>query len=223
MKNVKALTHKSYQAYLISKLKNPNYAATYLETHLEELTPEPELLRLALLNVFEALSELHMIDEQAELHRQQLDNLLSESGYEGIFNLARWLNDLGLKLTVTAGLTATVDATKHTTNQLPDRPDPTQPNLKVAVVSEKSLELLKVHLSEYHSYLDRALAAVKVLETADPTSEEFSDALAVLHVSATVLEPYSEGMVEAIDHYTENLPEDDEVNEALLKPIAKPE
>jgi hypothetical protein len=77
------------------------------------------------------------------------------------------------------------------------------------LIDQKSLELLKTHLAEYHTYLGRALAAVKILETADPYSDEFSDALAELHVSATVLEPYSEGMVEAIDHYTEDLPDDE--------------
>jgi hypothetical protein len=70
-----------------------------------------------------------------------------------------------------------------------------------------SLEELKVHLEDYQPYLERAIAATKILQTVDPQSEEFSHALAELHVSATVLEPYSEGMVEAIDQYTEDLPE----------------
>ncbi|HIK16020.1 MAG TPA: hypothetical protein IGS53_12150 [Leptolyngbyaceae cyanobacterium M33_DOE_097] len=73
---------------------------------------------------------------------------------------------------------------------------------------QKSLVSLQHYLAEYRPYLERAIAAVKVLESANPESEEFSDALAELHVSATVLEPYSEGMREAIDQYTEDLPED---------------
>jgi hypothetical protein len=72
----------------------------------------------------------------------------------------------------------------------------------------KEMKTLRVHLEEYHTYLERSLIAVKVLETADPESEEFSDALAELHVCATVLEPYSEGMVAAIDQYSETLPEE---------------
>lgn len=80
----------------------------------------------------------------------------------------------------------------------------------MTVTYDKSLEILKVHLAEYRPQLEQALAAVKVLETAAPDSEEFSDALAALHVGATVLEPYSEGMVIAIDNYTEDLPDDDE-------------
>jgi hypothetical protein len=74
---------------------------------------------------------------------------------------------------------------------------------------ERSLTSLKQHLAEYRPRLERALAAVKILETIDPLSESFSDALAELHVCATVLEPYSEGMVEAIDQYTEDLPHED--------------
>lgn len=72
----------------------------------------------------------------------------------------------------------------------------------------QSMTSLKRHLAEYRPYLERSLTAIKILETADPESEEFSDALAELHVCATVLEPYSEGMVEAIDQYTEDLPDE---------------
>jgi hypothetical protein len=77
----------------------------------------------------------------------------------------------------------------------------------MTITYDKSLELLKVHLAEYRPQLEKALAAVKVLETAAPDSDEFSDALAELHVGATVLEPYSEGMVIAIDEFTEDQPD----------------
>lgn len=101
MKNVKAPTSKSYHDYLISRLKEPSYAALYLETHLEEDEDfEPELLRLALGNISQALSSLKMSPEQAELHRQELDKILSQEGGDVIYGLAVWLNKLGLKLTV---------------------------------------------------------------------------------------------------------------------------
>jgi hypothetical protein len=45
------------------------------------------------------------------------------------------------------------------------------------------------------------------LNTSDPDSEEFSQALADLQVAATILEPYSEGMVEAINNFTDDRPE----------------
>jgi len=41
----------------------------------------------------------------------------------------------------------------------------------------------------------------------DLASDEFSQALADLHVCATVIEPYSEGLVEAIDQFSEDSPD----------------
>ncbi|MEM9121596.1 MAG: hypothetical protein AAGD09_27540 [Cyanobacteria bacterium P01_F01_bin.56] len=70
-------------------------------------------------------------------------------------------------------------------------------------LSEQSLTKLKRHLSEYQPQLEKALQAIQVLERATAESEEFAQALADLHVCATVLEPYSEGMVEAIAQFTE--------------------
>lgn len=69
--------------------------------------------------------------------------------------------------------------------------------------SEKSFIKLKRHLAEYRPQLEKAMRAIQVLETADTESEEFAQALADLQVCATVLEPYSEGMVEAIAQFTE--------------------
>ena len=43
-----------------------------------------------------------------------------------------------------------------------------------------------------------------ILETANPKSDEFCNALAELHVCTTILEPYSEGMLEAIEQFTED-------------------
>ncbi len=74
-------------------------------------------------------------------------------------------------------------------------------------IHEKSFISFKWHMAEYLPYLERAIAAVKTLETTDPSSEGFSQALANLHVAATVLEPYSEGMVEAINQFTDDLPD----------------
>ncbi|MBD1922197.1 transcriptional regulator [Microcoleus sp. FACHB-831] len=91
----------SYHPYLISRLKDPSYAAVYLETHLEEKGPEPELLELALSNVAEALGERNMSEEEAKMHREKLSQLLSQRGSDAIYNLGNWLNALGLKLTVT--------------------------------------------------------------------------------------------------------------------------
>ena len=97
-------TSDSYHDYLISRLKDPSYAALYLETHFEleeDEDPDPELLKLALSNVAEALGEQHKSSEQAKLHLEKLDELLSKRGSEVIYGLEGWLNALGLKLTVT--------------------------------------------------------------------------------------------------------------------------
>ena len=89
--------------FLISDLKDPSYAAGYLETHFELEEDEdidPELLKLALSNVAEALGEQNMTSEQAKLHLEKLDELLSQRGSEVIYSRSNWLNTLGLKLTV---------------------------------------------------------------------------------------------------------------------------
>ena len=93
-----------YQDFLISRLKDPNYAALYLETHFEldeDEEIDPDLLKLGLSNVAEALSEGKMTPEEAKQHLEKLDELLSEKGSYVIYYLGEWLSALGLKLTVT--------------------------------------------------------------------------------------------------------------------------
>lgn len=90
----------SYQEYLIQSLKEPVEAAAYIEAILEEKNPEPELLQLALGNVAEALGELNLSSEQAKMHKEKLDDLLSKRGIDAIYSLRDWLNTLGLKLSV---------------------------------------------------------------------------------------------------------------------------
>lgn len=101
MKNGNAPTSDSYQDYLILRLADPHYAAVYLETHLEDDDAEPDLLQLALSNVCEALSHSKLSPEAAKLHQQKLHELLTEPGSQSIYDLARWLEALGLKLTIT--------------------------------------------------------------------------------------------------------------------------
>jgi ABC-type transporter Mla subunit MlaD len=74
-------------------------------------------------------------------------------------------------------------------------------------VLEKSLTSLQRHMAEYGPQLEAAIAAINQLQNSNPNSEEFSQALADLHVAATILEPYSEGMVEAINNFTDDRPE----------------
>ncbi|NJM48019.1 MAG: hypothetical protein HC860_19135 [Alkalinema sp. RU_4_3] len=79
--------------------------------------------------------------------------------------------------------------------------------MTTTVVLDKSLTSLQRHMSEYLPKLEAAIASIHKLRANDPNSEEFSQALADLHVAATILEPYSEGMVEAINNFTDDRPE----------------
>jgi hypothetical protein len=78
----------------------------------------------------------------------------------------------------------------------------------MTVVYKDPFERLEVFLDEYQPQLEKALNAIQIIKNTDPNSEEFSQAIADLHVCSTVLEPYSEGMVEAIDQFTEDRPDD---------------
>ncbi len=91
-----------YHPYKISNLKNPAYSAGYLTEIFEEESGDLELgiMRKALRDVFEALGEPNMSAEDAKLHLDKLDGLLSQNGMATIYALANWLNVLGLKLSV---------------------------------------------------------------------------------------------------------------------------
>jgi DNA-binding phage protein len=82
----------SYRESLIARLKNSEYAAGYIEAILEEEDPEPELLKHALQDVAQALGE--------KRHLEKLERLLSVEGSAEIYQLGLWLNELGLKLSV---------------------------------------------------------------------------------------------------------------------------
>ncbi|MEG3897741.1 MULTISPECIES: transcriptional regulator [unclassified Microcoleus] len=91
-----------YHPLKIKSLKDPLFAAAYLTEIFEEEAGDLELriMRKALRDVFEALGELNMSDEEASLHLKKLDVLMSQNGSATIYALANWLNALGLKLTV---------------------------------------------------------------------------------------------------------------------------
>ena len=91
-----------YHPSLIARLKKTEYAAGFIDAFFEEKDPEKELLKLVLSDVAEALAEEKMTSEAAKFHREKLDEILSQKGSDAIYNLAVWLKELGLKLTVTA-------------------------------------------------------------------------------------------------------------------------
>jgi hypothetical protein len=77
----------------------------------------------------------------------------------------------------------------------------------MTAIYKKPFDRLEIFLDEYQPQLEKALDAIKIIKNTDPDSEEFSQAIADLHVCSTVLEPYSEGMVEALDQFTEDRPD----------------
>jgi len=91
-----------YHPFKISNLRDPNYSAAYITEIFEEEEGDLELkiMRKALRDVFEALGEPNMSADDAKLHLEKLDTLLSPEGIATIYALASWLKALGLKLTV---------------------------------------------------------------------------------------------------------------------------
>lgn len=84
----------------MSRLQDVSYCAGYIETCLQETSPEPGLLKLVLNDVAEALVEKSLTSEEFQQLLAQLDDILSKTGQEVIYNLANWLKSLGLKLSV---------------------------------------------------------------------------------------------------------------------------
>ncbi len=92
-----------YHPFLIEQLKDSVYAAGYLALFLneqEEGDLDIGIFPSALKEVFEALGEPNMSADDAKLHLEKLDTLLSPEGSATIYALASWLKALGLKLTV---------------------------------------------------------------------------------------------------------------------------
>ena len=77
----------------------------------------------------------------------------------------------------------------------------------MTAIYKKPFDHLEIFLDEYQPQLEKALDAITIIKNTDADSEEFSQAIADLHVCSTVLEPYSEGMVEALDQFTEDRPD----------------
>ncbi len=104
MNNEQMPASDSYNEYHIKELQDLNYAAIYLETHLEDHEPmdiETDLLKLALSNVAEAIAP-------DQTYAIALETILQKQGAAAIYDLADWLKGLGLKLTVTVNTEAEI-------------------------------------------------------------------------------------------------------------------
>ena len=90
----------SYEEGLHLRLKDPEYAAEYLNAHLETNDKDSiEAFMLALRDVATAYG-MALISEKANLGRESLYKSLSKSGNPKVETLAALLNAMGLKLAI---------------------------------------------------------------------------------------------------------------------------
>jgi DNA-binding phage protein len=93
-------THKSYKSYLIEFLKNPIEAAAYLAAVLED--GDLEHIVLALKNVAEARRSRVDNSNEPDPAWENCDRLLDQGKTPELRSVLALLNELGLKLSVTA-------------------------------------------------------------------------------------------------------------------------
>ncbi len=90
----------SYHDHLINFLSDPKACASYIQATWEEENPEVELMSLTLTNVLEALGKTNLTSEEMAQHQTKLTEIFDKKGVDVIYNLAEWLQVLGLELTV---------------------------------------------------------------------------------------------------------------------------
>jgi hypothetical protein len=83
---------KSHEDFLIESLKDPEEAAAYVSAVLEEEKPESELMPLCSGHVAAALG--------GEGDLKWVKDFGASSKSQTVYELAAWLDSLGLKLTV---------------------------------------------------------------------------------------------------------------------------
>ena len=101
MKSVKDLTSRDYQDYLLSVLSKPERAANNLEVVLEEKERLSGLLRLTLSDIIQAKIKNNTLSDEAKLHFEKLEQILSKTDGEEIYTFIDLLSTLGLKLSIT--------------------------------------------------------------------------------------------------------------------------
>ena len=92
-------TYKSYHSYLIESLKDPLEAAAYLDAVLED--GDFEHILLALKNVAEAQQDITNNSKNKNLNLDINPQLLPKQQPSELMTIAKLLNQLGLKLSVT--------------------------------------------------------------------------------------------------------------------------
>lgn len=92
-------THKSYHSYLVKSLEDPAEAAAYLDAVLED--GDFDHILLALKNVSEARKGLVTTSGNSDPNWDACYQLISQGDIPGFPLIAKLLNSLGLKLSVT--------------------------------------------------------------------------------------------------------------------------
>ena len=88
----------TYQEDLIEALKDPQEAAAYLNTAMDE--DDRAVFLLALRNVAEAHGGMALVAEKARLNRENLYRMLSKQGNPEIKSVLSLLRSMGLKLSI---------------------------------------------------------------------------------------------------------------------------
>ena len=91
--------YKSYHSYLIESLKDPLEAAAYLDAVLED--GDFDHILLALKNVAEAQQDVTNNSKNNTLNLDLNLQLIPRQQYSELITIAKLLNQLGLKLSVT--------------------------------------------------------------------------------------------------------------------------
>ena len=92
-------TYKSYHSYLIESLKDPLESAAYLDAVLED--GDFEHILLALKNVAEAQQDITSNSKNNNLNLDLPSQLFPNQENSELITIAKLLNQLGLKLSVT--------------------------------------------------------------------------------------------------------------------------
>jgi DNA-binding phage protein len=92
-------TYKSYHSYLIESLKDPLEAAAYLDAVIED--GDFEHILLALKNVAEAQQNISNNSKSDKLSLDLPSQLFPNQPISELITIAKLLNQLGLKLSVT--------------------------------------------------------------------------------------------------------------------------
>ena len=82
----------THEDFLIDSLKDPEEAAAYFTTILEEKDPEPELFPLGLSHVAAALGN--------DSDRQWVKDFAANNNSQSVYEFAQWLDRLGLKIQI---------------------------------------------------------------------------------------------------------------------------